>query len=258
MLRTLLLVIISFSIYYALFLNFKTIKIEFDKITQQGLTSYILTYILIGIPILIGTYIINQKINVFVNLGLSKNIWTGIWVSIIFTIPMFVGGFIFFQFNQEIDLENLIAGTIVAGFMEELYFRGFLFGQLFRNTKIGFIPAILLGALIFASGHLYQSQNVSELIGIFSITLFGAVFFAWLFVEWKYNLWIPIFTHTLMNLSWTLFEVSDTALGGMSANIFRTLTILTAIILTLVFKKRRNEPLLINRKTLIMKQRNVI
>ena len=58
-----------------------------------------------------------------------------------------------------------------------------------------------------------------------------------------------------MNLSWNLFDVSNNALGGISANIFRALTILTAIILTIVLKKRRKEPYEINRKTLIMKQR---
>ena len=161
-LRTLLVIIISFSVYYFLFLNFKTIKFEFDKVTHQGLTSYILTYCSIGIPIFIGTYILNRKINVFINLGLSKNLWTGILASILFTIPMFAGGLILFNFNQQIDWENLIAATIVAGFMEELYFRGFLFGQVFRNTNIGFIPAIFVGALIFALGHLYQSQDVNE------------------------------------------------------------------------------------------------
>lgn len=73
-------------------------------------------------------------------------------------MPMLLGALLFFKFNQQIDIENLIAGTIIAGFMEELYFRGFQFGQLFRKTDLGFIPSIFLGALIFAPGHLYQSQ----------------------------------------------------------------------------------------------------
>ena len=229
-----------------------------DKLTEQGLVSYILTYLIIGIPIFIGTLLIDKTISIFKSLGLSSNILTAILTSVLFTLPMFIGGVFFFKFNQKIDLQNLIAGTIVAGFMEELYFRGFLFGQLFRNTNLGFIPSILFGALIFAFGHLYQSQNISELVGIFMITFSGAVFFAWLYAEWNYNLWVPILTHTLMNLSWNLFEIDNSALGDIKANIFRGLTILTAILFTIIYKRNRNEKPTINRQTLMRNKKNGI
>ena len=249
-LKIILLIFLSFATYYLLFLNFRPIKVGLDKITQQGLTSYVLTYLIIGTPIFIGTYLIDRKTNIFKSLGLLSSILTAIWTSLLFILPMFIGGLLFFKFNQRIDVENLIAGTIVAGFMEELYFRGFLFGQLFRKTNLGFIPSILFGALIFAFGHLYQSQNISELIGIFMVTFSGAVFFAWLYAEWNYNLWVPILTHTLMNLSWSLFEIDNTALGDLKANIFRGLTILTAITFTILYKRHKNQQLTINRKTL--------
>src|SRR5690606_4330694 len=100
----------------------------------------------------------------------------------LFALPMFVGGLLFFKFNQEINIEHLIAGTLVAGFMEELYFSGFLFGLLFRKTNLGFIPSIIFGALLFAFAHLYQSQDITELIGMFMIAFLVAVFFCWLYV----------------------------------------------------------------------------
>ena len=256
--KVILLVFLSFATYYFLFINFKPIKVGLDKIIQQGLISYVLTYLIIGIPIFIGTFFIDKTTNILKSLGLSSRILTAIWTSLIFTLPMFIGGLFFFKFNQGIEVENLIAGTIVAGFIEELYFRGFLFGQLFRNTNFGFIPSILFGALIFAFGHLYQSQNIGELIGIFMITFSGAIFFAWLYVEWSYNLWVPILTHTLMNLSWDLFEIDNSALGDMKANIFRGLTIFTAIIFTILYKRRRNEKLTINRQTLLLKMKRGI
>lgn len=249
-------VILSFLAYYILFLNFQTIKSGLDKVTQQGLTSYILTYLLIGIPIFLGTFLIDKKTSILKSLGLSKNIFTGFWTSILFTLPMFLGGLFFFNFSPEIKPENLIAGTLVAGFMEELYFRGFLFGILFKKTKFGFIPSIIFGALVFALGHLYQSQNISELVGILAVTFFGAVFFAWLYAEWNFNLWVPILTHALMNLSWHLFEVDNSALGDVKANIFRGLTILTTILFTIVYKKYNNQKLTINRQTLMLKRRN--
>ncbi|WP_222537937.1 CPBP family intramembrane glutamic endopeptidase [Pedobacter polysacchareus] len=252
--KTVLLVLLSFAAYHYFFLNFKPIKIGLDKITQQGLISYVLTYLIIGIPIFTGTFFINKTTCFFRNLGLSLDVLPAIWTSLLFSTPMFVGGLIFFKFNQQIDIENLIAGTIIAGFMEELYFRGFLFGQLFRKTNLGFIPSILLGALIFASGHLYQSQIISELIGIFLITFSGAIFFAWLYVEWDYNLWVPIFTHTLMNLSWNLFEVDSSALGDFKANAFRGMTIFTAILFTVLYKRKKGLKLRVNRQTLLLKK----
>lgn len=88
------------------------------------------------------------------------------------------------------------------------------------------------------------------------VTFSGGVFFACLFVEWNYNLWVVIFTHTLMNLSWSLFDVDTTALGDVKANIFRGLSILTAILFTIFYKKRRKEKLIINRQTLMMKKSN--
>ncbi len=255
--KIILLVVASFAAYYVLFSNFKPIKLWFDTITQQGLVSYVLTYFIVGIPIFLGTYFIDKRTSVTKSLGLSANILTAVWISILFTLPMFLGGLSFFKFSRQIDIENLIAGTLIAGFMEELYFRGFLFGQLFKKTKLGFIPSIFFGALIFASGHLHQSQNISELFGIFAVTFFGAVFFAWMYVEWNYNLWVPIFTHTLMNLSWNLFEVDHSALGDVKANIFRGLTILTAILFTIVYKKIRNEKLTVNRQTILSKKNGI-
>ena len=84
----------------------------------------------------------------------------------------------------------------------------------------------------------------------------GAVFFAWLYAEWNYNLWVPILIHTLMNLSWNLFEIDNSALGDIKANIFRGLTILTAILFTIIYK--RNKKLTINRQTLMLNKKNGI
>jgi len=225
-----------------------------DGFINYRLFSYFITYIIIGVPIFLGTCFINRNYNVFINLGLSKNILRGLILAIIFTLPMFIGGLIFYKFNTEITIPNLIAGTILAGLFEELYFRGFLFGQIFRNTRLGFFPSIIFGAIVFAVAHLYQSRDFSTMTGIFITTFLGAIFFAWLFVEWDYNLWVPIFLHTLMNLSWDLFNISDNALGNINSNIFRGLTIALAIILTILYKRKYGQKLAINRNTLFMKK----
>ncbi len=137
----------------------------------------------------------------------------------------------------------------MLGFFEEFLFRGFLFGILFRKLKWGFIPASLLAEVIFGLGHIYQGSTLMETTGIFGITTIGSIWVAWLYIEWDKNLWVPIFLHTLMNLSWILFEVSNNALGGIYTNLFRAITIALTIIIIRYHKKRG---LNINRKTLII------
>ncbi len=252
--KPLFLILLSFTAYCCLLPYFKIIKSNLDKITDQGLTSYILAYLIVGIPIFLGIYFLDRKLTIFRSLGLTGNFFKALGISLVFTLPMFIGGMCFFRFNPVLQIENLIAGTIVAGVMEELYYRGFLFGQLFKKTSLGFIPSIFLGAVLFALGHVYQSPHLSEMIGIFIITFLGAVLFAWLYVEWNFNLWVSIFTHTFMNLSWALFEIDSTALGGLKANIFRGLTILIAIVFTIFYKRRKKQNLRINKNTLILKK----
>ncbi len=251
--KAIIFTLVCFSFYLILKVYFSQIKEWLDKFTQNGLISYILTYFIIGIPIYIGTYLINPKINIFKNLGLWHNPIKPLMIALLFSLPMFLGGLTFFEFSSEVSIPNLIAGTIVVGFVEELFFRGFLFGQLFKYTKFGFISSIIIGAAIFAIGHLYQSQDTLELIGIFSITFMGAILFAWLYVEWNYNLWIPIFLHSLMNLVWHLFEMDETALGGMLPNLFRGLTIILAIVFTIIYKRKQGQQLIITKGNLITK-----
>jgi predicted exporter len=100
---------------------------------------------------------------------------------------------------------------------------------------------------------LYQGTELSELIGILLITFLGGILYAWVYIEWNNNLWVPIFLHLFMNLSWGLFSVAENALGGTYANIFRLITILLIIGLTIAYKIRAKLDFEINKRTLIRK-----
>lgn len=192
--------------------------------------------------------------NILNNTGLNKGMLTGLIFSIISVLPMIISSAIIGNIDSTLNFGNLIRKTLFAGFFEEYLFRGFLFGILFRKLKWGFIPASILGAIIFGVGHIYQGNAPIETIGIFSITAMGAVWFAWLYIEWENNLWIPIFLHITMNLSWILFEVSNNALGGIYTNIFRSVTIALTITITVYYHKKRE--LKINRRNLIINNNN--
>ncbi len=188
--------------------------------------------------------------NIPKSLGLNKGLIIGFSFSIITVLPMIMSSAIIGNFDSNINFGSLLHKTIIAGFFEEYFFRGFLFGILFWKLKWGFIPASILGGIIFGLGHLYQGSTITEMTGIFAITAMGAIWFSWLYIEWGNNLWVPIFLHTLMNLSWILFEVSNNAIGGIYTNFFRVITIALTIIITIIYHKKRG--LIINRKNLII------
>jgi hypothetical protein len=152
-------------------------------------------------------------------------------------------------------MDTIIINTIDAAFFEELIYRAFLFGMLYRFTRLGFLPSIFLGSLLFGAAHLYQSNDLSELIGIFLLTFIGSVLFSWIYSEWKFNLWTAIFLHCLMNLYWLIFDVDSNALGGAYANIFRFSTVFFAIVGTIIYKRKKKVPFEISKKNWWMKQK---
>jgi hypothetical protein len=57
-----------------------------------------------------------------------------------------------------------------------------------------------------------------------------------------------------LNLSWELFAISDNVLGDLNANLIRIITIIFAIAGTVIYKRKRNQPLAVNRNTLMLKK----
>ena len=254
-LKILLITFISFGVYFVLDdMYFKDIRKWFYDLTNQFGTSHIIAYTISGIPLFLGTLLIGRKTSLFESLGLDKSIIKGFLFSLICTLPLFIGFSFVFDFNPKISIDTLLISIVSAGFFEELFFRGFLFGQLFKNTKLGFIPSVFFGALFFGLIHLYQSAELAELVGVFLITFLGGILFAWVYAEWNYNLWLPIFLHMLMNLSWELFSVSDNALGGLYSNVFRLISIGFIITITILYKKKKGMKLEINKNTIWIKK----
>ncbi|HNS13194.1 MAG TPA: type II CAAX endopeptidase family protein [Bacteroidia bacterium] len=193
------------------------------------------------IPICIAIGLLFGFKNILKELCLDKNILIGLVFSLVAVSPMLISSAFIGKVNNEMSLTTLLHKSLFAGFMEEVLFRGFLFGILFRRMRWGFIPASVLGAIIFGLSHLYQGSGISELTGIFLVTFIGSAWFAWLFIEWKENLWIPIFLHVFMNFSWTFFNVSENALGGVYTNIFRIITIALTVIATILYNNRKDK-----------------
>lgn len=75
------------------------------------------------------------------NIGIQKGFRKGLIFSIITVLPMLIGSALIGHIAEDLKPLRLIHHTLIAGFMEEFLFRGFLFGILFRKLGWGFIPA---------------------------------------------------------------------------------------------------------------------
>jgi membrane protease YdiL (CAAX protease family) len=154
-------------------------------------------------------------------------------------LPIFIGYPCIAAFNHNIDFSAFYSDLISAGFFEEFMYRGFLFGILFFYAGWGFIPAILVPSLVFASGHLYQAHDFNSAISVFAFTTLASVGFALAYLIWK-SLWFPIFMHAFMDITWEMFDLHGGAVGNSTANIFRFTTIGLAIFFT-IRKARANK-----------------
>lgn len=168
--------------------------------------------------------------------------------ALLCSLPMLLAFAVTGTVNPALSFEAIFRPAITAPFVEELAFRGYLFGQLYKRARWGFWPASLSVGLIFGLAHIWSPAagmlGIGELGGIVLITGLGSVLFGWLLIRWQFNLWVPIALHMFMNLWWDVFAVDETALGGTVANVARLLTVGLAIVLTIYRNRiwRDSEP----------------
>lgn len=183
------------------------------------------------------------------HLGLTHSPFQGFSIAFLFTLPMLVGYGLAAR-AYDFSFSTMWFSALMPAFMEELLFRGFAFGLLFRRAQWGFLPAVAIPSFLFAGGHWYQGSSLMSALAIFAVTLIGSLWFAWLWVEWNFNLWIPIGLHFFMNLWWSVFGAGHTALGGLYANGFRIATIILSVVVTIRRRKRLGS-YMISRKRLL-------
>lgn len=173
------------------------------------------------------------------DLGLAGNIKTGWLVGLVASLPMLI--ILSVVGHATLNTNHLLFGvlvfSIVPAFAEEVVYRGFTFGLMYRRVRVGFWLSIIFPTIFFAVGHLYQAHGIWSAVGILAVTASGSVWFAWLYVRWDYNLWVPISMHLLMDAWATMFVIDNAsgsaALGSAASNAARALTILLSIVLTL-------------------------
>ncbi len=243
-----LIILISFFVTNRLFSVLTYIYPDWSALLPDHYLFHSICLIILKLIIPLGVAFALLKKDACRELGI---IWEkkAIWAAALFTLPMTVGMSVIYAFNESLSFSEILNGSIQPGIIEELIFRSFLFGLLFRYAGWGFIPASLIGALFFGLGHVYQGNDLMSSFMAFLVTGIGAVWFAWLYAEWRFNAWINTLMHILMNLSWLMYNVDGGAAGSGYANLFRLLTIAASIVVT-IFWISKKRGFVINRKVL--------
>ena len=221
-----------------------------DVITAAGASSSffelfirVAAYLLPAIVAFIVVLDIKQSV---VFDGFFKKLASGIFLGILFTLPMWL----YAQLNYSARSMNLIFfdKIFIAAIIEEILFRGFLFGLLFYRFGWNFFSAALYSSVMFGIGHTYQTANTNEMLLIAALTSAIAFWWCWLYVEWGGNLYLVVALHALMNFVWFVFLPIQNVLGMTESNSLRLATVLLSVLITLYLIKMRGYSLLWNRK----------
>jgi len=188
-----------------------------------GLYGYssIVNGIWIAVPILALTIRRVSLKSALSDLGILTNPLRPFLFAFIATSPALIGFALTAHVDHLITPRAFFVLCIWSPFAEEVLFRAFAFGQLYRRAGWNFWVATLVPTIFFAAAHAFQPSDAGELAGILAITALGSVLFSYFFVRLGWTIWAPFALHALLNTWWTVFTTNQTALGGLSDNIFR-------------------------------------
>lgn len=177
----------------------------------------------------------------FRELGLIAPVGAGLVFGLIVTLPMTIPSVLMGSFASDLKPIELLFFAGIWPLAEEILFRGYAFRQLHRRAGWNLWLAAAITGLAFGLGHLanasIQNLPLDHIWGTVALMSVGAFLLGWVFAAWNDNLWIPIFVHSLMNLWWIVFDLSDNPAGNLAANAMRIATIVLVVILTLNRKR---------------------
>lgn len=204
------------------------------------LSRLTLGYVWMWGPALVLALILFELRQVPQALGLRGPIVPALIFAFATTLPVLLYYGIAGNLDGDVSLWTAaIPFSALPAFFEELLFRALVFGFLFRFARWGFLPAELLSAVLFGVAHLSQGNSVAGAAAVVAVTAFGALWFSWLYVEWRYNLWVPIFVHFFLNFYWAAFDIAGSAAGNLPSNILRIVVILLTIVVTVWYARRK-------------------
>lgn len=153
----------------------KIVKVPFRNLGLYAPKSWLKTIVL---GVLLGIFI--------------KLLFATIIMPLMGSVPSSSSTFSFLKGNLTNALLFSVYVLVVAGFAEEIIFRGYLFHQLedwFGNGKLQMVLTVVVSSLIFGIPHLYQGG-----FGVIQSILVGMIYGA-VYLANKKNLWLVMIAH---------------------------------------------------------------
>ena len=92
-----------------------------------------------GFVPMVGALLIFGYKGFWERMGMAKGFWQGLKVAFVMTLPMLLGYAWMADFTINIEWgRDFLYGSVAAPFFEEVFFRAFLFGLLYRYAGWGF------------------------------------------------------------------------------------------------------------------------
>jgi membrane protease YdiL (CAAX protease family) len=193
--------------------------------------------LLMAIGAWLGARLAMQEGSVLRALGLRASPLVGLVVGVVASLPMVVQAAISHAVPPWSNA--ILRNVIVMPFAEELLFRGLLVVMPVACGRLPFWPCAVFSGVAFGSLHVPWSPDVSwDDAPVFAVTAIGGIWFAWLCRSFRWNLWVPIVMHGVMNAHLFVFDVEAGAAGSLWPNVGRGLTIALATVLAVRHSRR--------------------
>ncbi|MEM9293733.1 MAG: CPBP family intramembrane glutamic endopeptidase [Acidobacteriota bacterium] len=191
------------------------------------------------VPMLVALAFLEHPRDWLDRLGLRAKLGRALLLALLLTLPMTVGYSFFGSFR--FDADALVVVALLPGLQEEIFYRGFLFGLLYRTCRWPLLPAALVGSVVFGLQHAYQGNDLSSALLAVVFSGIGALWFSWIYARTDFNLWLPIGLHVLMNASVELYAIEGGVALGPATNVLRMVTIALTIVVVAGLRRRREE-----------------
>lgn len=267
-----LITLVSFVVYVLLS---KLYYVQFWEVLSANIgdshLSSFLVSLLLALPIAVGALLLGKAADFSHNIGLQGNIRQGLrvgWVAlftfmlliIILSLASRYVLMIFLDFLNIFTSPSLLFFTLLTLLLDAIIDQGFIFRNLFQHTRLGVLPIVLIIALVpavigfifFLSHPSYSGTTLwhtAAFVGyIFTdallLILLNTFWIAWLYVEWKMNIWVVIFVQMVVNLLYMCFH-----------NLYiNALIIASVVIYTVIYKRKHKLPFEVNKDNLWVKK----